>query len=387
MNSVVKRLAILGSTGSIGRQTLDVVRALPEYFRVVGLAAGKNITLLAEQVREFKPEFVSYVASGEDDKEARNRLLTAGCRFLSLEEMACHPDADIVVLATSGTAGLGATLAAAKAGKNIALSNKESLVAAGEVITTEAEKSGARILPVDSEHSAIWQCLSGEKQSARRIILTASGGPFRDYSQEQMASITVEQALKHPSWQMGKKVTIDSATLMNKGLEVIEAHWLFNMPVDDITVLVHPQSIVHSMVEFVDGSVKAQLSCPDMRLPIQYALSYPDRLANPSLPAIDWTDFRDLTFEQPDMDKFPCLRLAIDVGREGGTCPAVLCAADEVAVDLFLSRRIRFLDIARLVERVLERHRKVSHPAIEEIMAADAWARGKAHELVRGDDK
>ena len=387
MNSVVKRLAILGSTGSIGRQTLDVVRALPEYFRVVGLAAGKNITLLAEQVREFKPEFVSYVASGEDDKEARNRLLTAGCRFLSLEEMACHPDADIVVLATSGTAGLGATLAAAKAGKNIALSNKESLVAAGEVITTEAEKSGARILPVDSEHSAIWQCLSGEKQSARRIILTASGGPFRDYSQEQMASITVEQALKHPSWQMGKKVTIDSATLMNKGLEVIEAHWLFNMPVDDITVLVHPQSIVHSMVEFVDGSVKVQLSCPDMRLPIQYALSYPDRLANPSLPAIDWTDFRDLTFEQPDMDKFPCLRLAIDVGREGGTCPAVLCAADEVAVDLFLSRRIRFLDIARLVERVLERHRKVSHPAIEEIMAADAWARGKAHELVRGDDK
>jgi len=387
MANAVRRLAILGSTGSIGRQTLDVVRALPERFQVVGLAAGKNITLLAEQVREFKPEFVSYAASGDDDKEVRNRFSAAGCRLLSLEEMACHPDVDIVVMATSGTAGLGATLAAAKAGKNVALSNKESLVAAGEIITTEAEKSGARILPVDSEHSAIWQCLNGEKQSARRIILTASGGPFRDYSQEQLAGITVEQALKHPSWQMGKKVTIDSATLMNKGLEVIEARWLFNMPVDDITVLVHPQSIVHSMVEFVDGSVKAQLSCPDMRLPIQYALSYPDRLANPSLPAIDWTDFSDLTFEQPDMDKFPCLRLAIDAGREGGTCPAVLCAADEVAVDLFLSQRIKFVEILHLVARVLERHRKVSHPAMEEIMAADAWARGKAHELVRGDDK
>jgi len=290
-------------------------------------------------------------------------------------------------MATSGTAGLGATLAAVQAGKNIALANKESLVSAGEIITAEAEKSGARILPVDSEHSAIWQCLKGEEQSARRIILTASGGPFRDYSKAQMAGITVEQASKHPSWQMGKKVTIDSATLMNKGLEVIEAHWLFNMPVDDITVLVHPQSIVHSMVEFVDGSVKAQLSCPDMRLPIQYALSYPDRLANPELPAIDWSNFADLTFEQPDTDRFPCLRLAIEAGREGGTCPAVLCAADEVAVDLFLSQRIKFIEIPHLVERVLEQHRKVAHPSLDEIMAADARARETVLRLVGGDDK
>lgn len=381
MGNAFKRLAVLGSTGSIGRQTLDVVRALPERFRIVGLAAGKNLDLLAEQAGEFRPEFVNYAAP-DDNKEIKNRLINAGCKFLSLEEMACHSDVDIVVMATSGTAGLGATLAAVKAGKAIALSNKESLVAAGEIITAAAKKSGARILPVDSEHSAIWQCLHGEKQSPRRIILTASGGPFRDYSREQMAGITVAQALKHPSWQMGRKVTIDSATLMNKGLEVIEAHWLFNVPVTDITVLVHPQSIVHSMVEFVDGSVKAQLSCPDMRLPIQYALSYPDRLANPGLPALDWTNFADLTFEPPDTDKFPCLRLAIEAGREGGTCPAALGAADEVAVEMFLSGRIRFLDIPRLVARVLERHRKVAHPSLEEIMAADARARQQVLEVL-----
>jgi len=382
MENAVRRLALLGSTGSIGRQTMEVVRALPERFRVIALAAGRNIDLLAEQVSEFCPEFVSYIASGSDDKEVKKRFSEAGCQVLALEEIACLPDADIVVIATSGTVGLGATLSAVIAGKTIALANKESLVAAGEIITAEAGKSGARILPIDSEHSAIWQCLNGEKQPARRIILTASGGPFRDYSEEQMAGITVEDALKHPSWRMGRKVTVDSATLMNKGLEIIEAHWLFDVPVDDITVLVHPRSIVHSMVEFVDGSVKAQLSCPDMRLPIQYALSYPDRFANPGLPTLDWHDFSDLTFEQPDMDKFPCLRLAIEAGREGGTCPAVLCAADEIAIDLFLSRRIRFTDIPRLVERVLEQHRKVSRPSLEEIIAADARAREAALKLV-----
>ncbi len=386
MGNTVRRLAVLGSTGSIGRQTLDVVRALPDYFKVVALAAGRNTALLEEQVKEFKPEFVSYAASPED-KETANRLTTAGCKILSLEEIAVHPDADIVVVATSGTAGLGATLAAAKAGKTIALSNKESLVAAGEIITAEAEKNGARILPVDSEHSAIWQCLNGEKQPPRRIILTASGGPFQGYSEAQMAGITVEQALKHPSWQMGKKVTIDSATLMNKGLEVIEARWLFNMPVDDITVLVHPRSIVHSMVEFADGSVKAQLSYPDMRLPIQYALTYPDRLANPSLPSLDWTDFPDLTFEEPDFDKFPCLRLAVEAGREGGTFPAALCAADEAAVDLFLARRLKFTDIARLVGKALEKHHQISHPSLEEIMAAGDRARELVFKLAGEDDK
>jgi 1-deoxy-D-xylulose-5-phosphate reductoisomerase len=380
MGNTVRRLAILGSTGSIGRQTLDVVRALPDRFRVVGLAAGRNTSLLAEQVQKFKPEFVSYAASS-GDKETADRLTAAGCKILSLEEIASHPDADIVVVATSGTAGLGATLAAAKAGKTIALSNKESLVAAGEIITAEVKKSGARILPVDSEHSAIWQCLNGEKQTPRRIILTASGGPFRTYSREQMAGITVEQALKHPSWQMGRKVTVDSATLMNKGLEVIEARWLFNVPVDDIKVLVHPRSIVHSMVEFVDGSVKAQLSYPDMHLPIQYALTYPDRLANPALPSFDWTDFPDLAFEEPDMDKFPCLRLAVAAGGEGGTFPAALCAADEAAVELFLSGRIRFTDIARLVEKALEKHQNMRHPSLEEIIAAGERARGLVFKL------
>ncbi len=378
---------VLGSTGSIGRQTLDVVRALPGRFRIVGLAAGKNLDLLAEQVSEFKPEYINYSLVGRDEKETRNRLGATRCEYLSLEEMARHVDVDIVVIATSGVAGLGATLAAVRAGKNIALANKESLVAAGEIITDEAGRSGAQILPVDSEHSAIWQCLNGEKQAARRIILTASGGPFREYATEQMAGITVEQALAHPSWNMGKKVTIDSATLMNKGLEVIEAHWLFKINVEDVKVLIHPQSIVHSMVEFVDGSVKAQLSYPDMRLPIQYALSYPDRLANPDLPHLDWSNFSDLTFQQPDTARFPCLRLAIEAGRQGGTYPAVLSAADEVAVDLFLSQRIGFVDIARLVEQVLERHRKTSRPSVEEIMAADTWAREAVLGLIRGDNK
>jgi 1-deoxy-D-xylulose-5-phosphate reductoisomerase len=235
---------------------------------------------------------------------------------------------------------------------------------------------------VDSEHSAIWQCLNGEKQPPRRIILTASGGPFRDYSLKQMDGITVAQALAHPSWKMGKKVTIDSATLMNKGLEVIEAHWLFNVPIEDVKVLVHPQSIVHSMVEFIDGSVKAQLSCPDMRLPIQYALSYPDRLPNAELPRLDWGNFASLVFEQPDTAKFPCLGLAIEAGKNGGTYPAVLCAADEVAVDLFLSRRLKFTGISRIVAGVLEKHSGISRPAIDDIIAADSWARETARRLV-----
>jgi len=383
MSDLMKRLAVLGSTGSIGRQTLDVVRALPRRFRVVGLAAGQNTDLLAEQINEFKPQFVYYSRVNDDNKK-QTRLADIECEFMSLEEVAGHPQVDMVVMATSGKAGLSPTLAAVKAGKNIALVNKESLVMAGEIIISEAKLSGARILPVDSEHSAIWQCLNGETQKPVRIILTASGGPFRDYSPAQLGEVTVEQALKHPSWRMGRKVTIDSATLMNKGLEVIEAHWLFGMPYDGIRILVHPQSIIHSMVEFADGSVKAQLSYPDMRLPIQYALSYPDRLPNPRLPKIDWSKITDLTFAEPDADTFHCLRLAIEAGRKGGTYPAVLCAADEVAVELFLSRRIRFIDIAGIIERTLEQHQAVNKPGIEEILAADSWAREKALNLADG---
>jgi 1-deoxy-D-xylulose-5-phosphate reductoisomerase len=375
MAEKVKRLAVLGSTGSIGRQTLEVVRALPERFRITGLAAGKNLDLLKVQIDEFKPRFVSYVRTDKSE---------TGCELISLEEMASHPDIDIVVIATAGTAGLGATLAAAKAGKTIALANKESLVAAGEIITAEVKRSGARIIPVDSEHSAIFQCLAGEKQPPRRIILTASGGPFRGYSKKQMAGITVTQALAHPSWKMGEKVTIDSATLMNKGLEVIEARWLFNMPIDNISVLVHPQSIVHSMVEFADGSVKAQLSRPDMRLPIQYALTYPDRLENSSLPAIDWEYFRDLTFEQPDTARFPCLWLGIAAGKKGGTAPAALCGADEAAVELFLAGKTGFTDIPRLISKALEQHSGKAHPSLNDIMEAGRWGREKVLQMAGG---
>lgn len=377
MNSPVKRVALLGSTGSIGCQTLDVVRTQREHFEVIALAAGNNIDLLAEQIREFRPRFVCWSANGRPLPPSVGRA-----ELLPLEDMAICPEADIIVVATSGKAGLQPTLNAVKAGKVVALANKESLVMAGEIIITEARRSGARILPVDSEHSAIWQCLNGEKQKASRIILTASGGPFRGYSASRMKNVTVQQALAHPSWQMGKKVTIDSATLMNKGLEVTEAHWLFDMAFDNITTVVHPQSIVHSMVEFADGSVKAQLSWPDMRLPIQYALTYPDRLPNPELRRLNWSEVKDLTFEEPDLAAFPCLRLAVEAGKQGGTYPAVLCAADEVAVELFLSQRIGFTDIARLVEETLAQHESAAHPTIEEILAADAWTREKAMHLV-----
>jgi len=385
MGNPIKQLAVLGSTGSIGQQTLEVVRALPHRFHIVGLAAGDNIDLLAKQINEFKPEFVYHSPVDNQSKKAQTRLTDIEYEFLSLEDIACHPQVDTVVIATSGKAGLIPTLSAVRAGKSVALANKESLVMAGEIITSEAKLSGARILPIDSEHSAIWQCLNGEMPEAVQLILTASGGPFRHYSAAQLKEVTVEQALKHPSWQMGRKVTIDSATLMNKGLEVIEAHWLFNMPFDNIKVLIHPQSIIHSMVEFIDGSVKAQLSYPDMRLPIQYALSYPDRLGNPQLPRLDWSNISSLTFEPPDFDTFSCLRLAIEAGKKGGTYPAVLCAAGEVAVELFLSHRLMLVDIAHFVERTLEQHQAIGHPTIEEILAADAWAREKILKLVNGD--
>lgn len=375
MGNTVKKIAVLGSTGSIGQQTLEVIRALPHRFQVIGLAARKNTDLLTRQIEEFKPDFVYC-----QDKKVH--LTNAEYKLLSLEDIARHPQVDTVVIATSGKSGLAPTLAAVKAGKNVALANKESLVMAGEIITNEAKLNAARILPIDSEHSAIWQCLRGETPPAAQLILTASGGPFCHYSPAQLKNVTPEQALKHPSWQMGSKVTIDSATLMNKGLEIIEARWLFDTPIDNIRVIIHPQSIIHSMVEFADGAVKAQLSYPDMRLPIQYALSYPERLSNPQLPRLDWSNTKDLSFEQPDFDTFPCLRLAIEAGRKGGTYPAVLCAADEIAVELFLSQRIKFTDIARLIEQTLTEHDATTHPTLDEIMAADAWARERARQLI-----
>ena len=376
MGYIVKRVAVLGSTGSIGRQTLEVIDALPGHFSVIGLAGGRNTTLLAEQIEKFQPRFVFHQETKPPPPT------TAEYEFLSMEEMARHPEIDLVVIATSGKWGLEPTLAAVRAGKQVALANKESLVMAGGIIIGEAKQHGAQVMPVDSEHSAIWQCLEGETVKASKIILTASGGPFWHYSPAELAKVTPEQALQHPSWRMGNKVTIDSATLMNKGLEIIEARWLFDMHFDSIKVLIHPQSIVHSMVEFADGSVKAQLGKPDMRLPIQYALSYPERLANPHLPRLDWGDMEDLTFELPDPNAFPCLRIAVEAGKRGGTYPAALCGADEIAVQQFLAGKIKFTDIPGLVEQALDEHKAISRPPLEQTLAADEWARQKVMQLV-----
>ena len=371
----MKRIAILGSTGSIGRQTLDVIRALPDSLEVVALTGNKNHELLQRQLREFQPKmFCSSVKPA----------VSYGSEFLSMEEIASHHGVDFVIVATAGKAGLSPTLAALRAGKAVALASKEVLVMAGELILREASSHQAQILPIDSEHSAIWQCLRGEENEPRRLFFTASGGPFYHYSQSQLTQVTPEQALQHPVWKMGRKVTIDSATLMNKGLEVIEAHWLFSFPFDSIEILIHPQSIVHSMVEFRDGSLKAQLSWPDMRLPIQYALSYPQRWPNSKLPRLDWAKIKSLNFEAVDYDRFPCLKLAVGAGESGGTYPAVLCASDEVAVELFLSHRIGFGDIARIVGETLEQHQNISQPSLEDILAADDWAREYATLLSPG---
>jgi 1-deoxy-D-xylulose-5-phosphate reductoisomerase len=375
----IKRLAVLGSTGSIGQQTLDVVRSMPEKYKVLALAAGQNLELLESQMLEFKPQFVYFNGSRSS--------LKGDCKFLSMEEMAQLPSVDVVIVATSGRAGLGPTLAAVRAGKKVALSNKESLVAAGSIITREARDNSAEIFPVDSEHSAVWQCLAHGEKDAAKIILTASGGPFRNYTLSQMREVTVEQALNHPSWRMGQKVTIDSATLMNKGLEVIEAHWLFDMPYDKIEVVVHPQSIVHSMVEFVDGTIKAQLSSPDMRLPIQYALSYPERFPNSSVSKLDWSKVGNLSFEKPDFARFPCLKMAIEAGRKGGSYPAALCAADEVAVSLFLAHKIKLTDIFSIVEDVLGKHCAILDPTLDEITEVDAWAREQVLDLFKGRNR
>jgi len=363
----MKRIAVLGSTGSIGQQTLEVARAFPEKIQVVALAARRRTVLFEQQVQEFQPNLVLVEGKGP-----------------CLEEIAVHPDVDILLVATSGKAGLLPVLAALRSRKIVALANKEALVMAGGIIMEEARRSGAEIRPVDSEHSAIWQCLQGEQTNQiAQIILTASGGPFRHRPPEDMVSITAEQALRHPTWNMGRKVTIDSATLMNKGMEVIEAHWLFGVPYDRIRVMIHPGSIIHSMVEFVDGSVKAQLGAPDMRLPIQYALSYPERWANPCLPALNLEKVDALELDSVELQRYPCLKLAIDAGIAGDTYPAVLCAADDIAVELFLSGMIGFLDIPRIIEHAIGRHCPASSPSLEDILAADDWARETAEVWIR----
>ena len=371
----MKGLVILGSTGSIGRQTLDIVRAFPNEFKVVGLAAGLNVELLKEQIEEFRPRLAC--CASEEHRE----LLPNDVTYTPMEEMVCQPDADLIMAATIGSAGLVPTVRALENKKPVALANKEVIIMAGGLVKSLAGPDGGTLLPVDSEPSAIWQCLRGEKEDIRRIIITASGGPFRTSPVENMEKVTPEEALNHPTWRMGRKITVDSATLMNKAFEVIEAHWLFDVPWDKIEVVVHPQSIVHSMVEFADGSVKAQLGPPDMRLPIQYSLFYPTRLQNRQIPRLDTGLSHSLTFQPLEHERYPCFDMAVEAGKKGGTYPAVLSAADEVAVELFLQGRIGFMDIYRTIDRVLEDHTSLPGSSLDEILAADHWAKVRARKV------
>ncbi len=371
----MKRIVVLGSTGSIGTQTLDVVRALPEHFEVVGLAAGGNTELLSRQIAEFAPRTYN-CASGPGDFPA-----PPSSEWADLESMVTAPDVDLVMMATTGSVGLGPTLAALRAGKEVALSNKEVIIMAGELVMATAAAHDGPILPVDSEPSAIWQCIRGEALPVKRLIITASGGPFRTRPLEELDAVTPEQALKHPTWVMGKKITIDSSTLMNKGFEVIESRWLFDVPFEQIEVVVHAQSVVHSMVEFADRSVKAQMGPPDMRLPIQYAMAYPERLPSDALPVYDPLAYPSLTFEPLDQARYPCFVTALEAGKQGGTYPAVLSAADEEAVRLFLDGRIPFTGIHRVVAETLSAHEGAGDATLESILDADEWARRTAREV------
>lgn len=381
----MKRLSILGSTGSIGVSALEIVAAYPERFKVVALTAGRNFDLLAEQIRIFRPEVVAV------QEESAVGLLRQSlgscapeilCGMSGLIACAAESSADMVVSAIVGAAGLEPTLAAIEAGRDVALANKETLVAAGSIMMSAVERNDCRLFPVDSEHSAIFQSLEGHrKHDVRRLILTASGGPFREHTPAALLRVSPEDALAHPNWSMGRKISIDSATMMNKGLEVIEAHWLFDLPVDKINIHVHPESIVHSMVEYVDGAVIAQLGIPDMKTPIAYALSYPERLCL-DLPALDLCQLGRLNFYPPDMARFRCLALAYRALRAAGTAPAVLNAANEIAVDAFLCRRIDFLAIADIIEHVLSQHEPLPLTHLDQVLAADAWAREAARSVI-----
>jgi 1-deoxy-D-xylulose-5-phosphate reductoisomerase len=376
----MKNVVLLGSTGSIGTSTIKVADDLPDQIRLIGLAAGNNVDLLLDQTRKHKPAAIS-ITDPAKAKELSNILGSTTEVYSGNEgllKLATLPAADIVLIAIVGTAGLQPALAAIRAGKDIAIASKEILVMAGETVMSEARKFGVRVLAVDSEHSAIFQCLDGKPSaSVRKMWLTASGGPFRKTPKADFAFITVEQALKHPSWVMGKKITIDSATLFNKALEMIEARWLFDIEMARVAVVVHPQSVVHSMVEFVDGSMLAQLSTPDMCLPIQYALTYPERAASNRVQT-SLAKLGSLTFEEPDVDRFPALELARRAGEVGGTLPAVLNAANEVAVEAFVNRKLNFVQITDTVRRTMDAHKVVAHPTLDQILESDAWARQEA---------
>jgi 1-deoxy-D-xylulose-5-phosphate reductoisomerase len=380
-----RQVVVLGSTGSIGTSTLDVIEHLPDRLQAVGLSAHSNTDLLCEQIARHRPRWVALTNSGCASRIEPSGF--AGTEFLigddGIGRMVSDPDVDVVVSAIVGAAGLAGTWAALQAGKTVALANKETLVVAGAQVMRLARERNAKLLPVDSEHSAVFQALAGSRSAdVRRIVLTASGGPFRGRTRAELAAVTAADALRHPTWQMGPKITVDSATLMNKALEVIEARWLFDLAPDQIEVIIHPESVVHSFVEFADGSVLAQLSPPDMRLPIQYALTYPERVDGPAK-RLDWQELAALRFEPPDHETFPALQLGYEVARRGGTCGAVLNAANEAAVGRFLAGELPFLDIPRVCRAVLHHHDFSADPTLEEVWAADRWARHEVNRWIR----
>ncbi|MBP3929580.1 MAG: 1-deoxy-D-xylulose-5-phosphate reductoisomerase [Peptostreptococcaceae bacterium] len=383
----MKKISILGSTGSIGTQTLDVVRANRDKFEVVAISANSSINLLLEQIKEFKPKYVAVY--NEASAKALKEMIPSDINIEVLSGMeglvaiSSLDEIDVLLTAIVGMIGLVPTLEAIKKGKTIALANKETLVTAGQLVMEEAKKNNVKILPVDSEHSAIFQCLNGENnKEIESLILTASGGPFRGKTKSELLNVTKNEALKHPNWSMGRKISIDSSTLMNKGLEVIEAKWLFDVNTDKIDVVVHPQSIIHSMVQFVDSSIIAQMGCPDMKLPIQYALTYPDRILN-DFERLDFSKLNSLTFEKPDLETFPCLKLAYDSLNMGGTYSAVLNAANEVLVNEFLEDKIGFYDIPYYIEKTLDAHKSISKPSLEEILHIDKWSRDFVKECIK----
>ncbi len=380
----MKRIAILGSTGSIGQNTLEVIRHFPDKFGIIGLTTNSNIDILYRQIKEFHPRFVC-VGDAEAGKRLEQRLNSHTRLFLGkegLEHLIANSGAEMIVLAISGSGALLPLLTAIENYKDIALANKEAMVAAGPIIMREARKKKIKIIPIDSEQSAIWQCLDGEDaHKLKNIYLTSSGGPFRKTHKDSLKDVSIKKVLKHPRWKMGKKISVDSATLMNKGLELLETMFLFNIPPDKIKILIHPEAIIHSMVEFIDGVILAQLSATDMRIPIQYALSYPERLPN-SLFSLDFYKLKELHFQAPDFKKFPCLGFAYQVAKELGTMPCVFNTANEVCVDEFLKQRINFISIPKVIEKVLDRHHNKKEPDLADIQKADAWARNEAHKVI-----
>ncbi|MGA9290475.1 MAG: 1-deoxy-D-xylulose-5-phosphate reductoisomerase [Anaerobacillus sp.] len=382
----MKKISLLGASGSIGIQTLDIVRMHPDLFSLVAVSVGKNVQKAVEIVEEFQPKLLS--VQKKEDAESLRRMISRKTKIVygdeGLLEVACHYDTTVLVNAILGSIGLSPTLSAIEQGKTIAIANKETLVTAGHLVTEAARKYGSALLPVDSEHSALFQCLNGEKQDQmERLILTASGGSFRDKKREELEGVSVHDALNHPNWSMGAKITIDSATMMNKGLEVIEAHWLFGTPYDQIDVLLHKESIIHSMVEYIDGSVMAHLGTPDMRIPIQYALSYPDRLEIRNAKRLNLWEVGKLHFEKVDFDRFRALKLAYEAGRAGGSLPAVLNAANETAVAAFLEGQIDFLTIEELVEQAMEKHEIIQNASLEDILEIDSETRLRVQSLIK----